>query len=373
VPACRPDTNAGCSYYVPVATKIDYSALLFPVNRDEVASFRAQAKSTSPVWSSMATGQLVTVIFSIVVASIALLVFGFVAFGMLVTALGSSGNPAALVGPILVVLAIAASAVLGALYLNRTFGASSWEKWMRATRFAEANNLVYSPRDADPNYPGMIFHHGSNRTVSDHYRSKTGRFLDIGTMRFVTGSGKSRTTHTWGFMALSLDRALPNMVLDARSNNKLFGYSNLPQLFSKDQILHLEGDFDQHFTLYCPVQYERDALYVFTPDLMALLIDEAAPFDVEIVDTWMFVYSSAPVDPVKPAVLDRYFRIVETVGAKTLHQTQRYADERIGDPAVNMVAPQGQRLRSRIPVLAIVIIGLWAATWIVPQLLSFFR
>jgi hypothetical protein len=356
-----------------VVTKIDYSALLFPVSRDEVTTFRAQAKSTSAVWSTMATGQLVTVIFSIVVAAIALVIFGFIAFGMLISALGSTSNLSAFVGPILLVLAIAASTVLGGLYLNRTFGTSSWEKWMRATRFASANNLVYSPRDTDPNYPGMIFHRGSNRVVSDHYRSKSGRFLDIGTMRFVTGSGKSRTTHTWGFMALSLDRALPNMVLDARSNNKLFGYSNLPQLFSKDQILHLEGDFDKHFTLYCPRQYERDALYVFTPDLMALLIDEAAPFDVEIVDKWMFVYSTAPVDPVKPAVLDRFFRIVDTVGTKTLHQTQRYADDRIGDPAVNMVAPQGQRLRGRVSILAIVIVVLWVASWVVPQILSIFR
>lgn len=43
-------------------------------------------------------------------------------------------------------------------------------------------------------------------------------------------------------------------------------------------MLSLEGDFDRYFTLYCPGDYERDALYVFTPDLLALLIDESRHF-----------------------------------------------------------------------------------------------
>ena len=48
------------------------------------------------------------------------------------------------------------------------------------------------------------------------------------------------------------------MVLDARSNNGLFGGTNLPSQFSKDQILTLEGNFSEYFTLYCRREYERD-------------------------------------------------------------------------------------------------------------------
>src|SRR5690606_7535742 len=111
----------------------------------------------------------------------------------------------------------------------------------------------------------------------------------FGNLRYVTGSGKSRSVHQWGFLAVGLDRRLPHMVLDSRANNRMLGLSNLPAGFRRDQILSLEGDFDRYFTLYCPKEYERDALYVFTPDLMALLIDEAAPYDVEVVDHWMLV------------------------------------------------------------------------------------
>src|SRR5690606_15087483 len=132
-------------------------------------------------------------------------------------------------------------------------------------------------------YPGSIFDIGNGRHSFGNYRRPFAPELDIGSYRYTTGSGKNKSTHTWGYAAIKLPRKLPNMLLDARNNNSLFG-TNLPVSYRRDQVLSLEGDFDKYFTLYCPRQYERDALYVFTPDLMALLIDESAAFDVEIVD-----------------------------------------------------------------------------------------
>ena len=226
--------------------------------------------------------------------------------------------------------------------------------------------------DFPPAYPGEIFHIGRNPVVTEHLET-SGRFLDIGNFSYVTGSGKSQTTHNWGFLALSLDRAMPNIVLDAKANNSLFG-SNLPIALDKKQILHLEGDFDQHFSLYCPAEYEQDALYIFTPDLMALLIDEASPFDVELVDQWMFVYSSRPFELTDPTVLQRLFTIADTVGAKAVNQTEHYADDRIGDPAANIVAPQGLRLKRGASVIGVVLVvafvGFWGWTFLQQLLLD---
>ena len=236
---------------------------------------------------------------------------------------------------------------------------------------ANANGLIFSPADANPAYPGAIFNNGDSRAAYEHFRSASGRFLDFGNYRYTTGSGKSRSTHTWGFMALQLDRSLPHMVLDSRSNNTLFGMSNLPATFSKDQVLSLEGDFNNYFTLYCPKEYERDALYVFTPDLMARCIDNAAPFDIEIVDKWMFVYSAMPFDMSQGAIYERLFGIVDTVGAKTLTQTDRYSDERVANFTANVVAPQGARLKRGVSGAAIVIGVLVLGFWIVPQVVGF--
>ncbi len=153
------------------------------------------------------------------------------------------------------------------------------------------------------------------------------------------------------------------MLLDSRANNGLFGSTNLPAAFARDQVLSLEGDFNEHFTLYCPKEYERDALYVFTPDLMALLIDEAAPYDVEIVDRWMFVYSARAFPLAEPSVYQRLLTIVTTVGAKTLTQTDRYVDERVGEFAANMVAPEGRRLRRGVSWVGIAIVVGFLALW----------
>lgn len=348
---------------------IDYSALTNPATKAEVAAFKAESKAAGITWGSSggverAAIGCVAVLFVFIGGSMAI---SFISVSA--NAVSTSGSPVGMGGIFVAVLFLALVVIGIVLGVRGAFGLGRWEKWMRLTRFANANRLVYSPSSPDPQYPGAIFGQGRSRRALDHLRSTTDRFLDMGNYQYVTGSGKNSTTHNWGFMALHLDRRLPHMVLDSTANNSWFG-TNLPSTFKKEQALALEGDFNKYFTLYCPKEYERDALYVFTPDLMALLIDEAAPFDVEIVDDWMFVYSSAKFDPTSPALYQRLFRIVDTVGAKTLSQTDRYVDERIGTFTANIVAPQGQRLKKGVPVAAIVITAVFVIIWALPQFMS---
>ncbi len=339
---------------MPVRT-LDYSALIDPVARADVAAWRARARASGWSWASrgpLSAGSLVGIGFF---ALIFIFVFGGV-FASLVADAFTNGKPVDLLFPSIIVIVIATVAVVT---VRSQLG--RFQRWFRLDHFAAANGMSFRPMDVAPDYPGEIFHIGHNQVVVEHLVA-SGRYLDIGNYRYVTGSGKSQTTHNWGFVALHLDRAMPNIVLDAKANNSFFG-TNLPVTFDKHQVLHLEGDFDQHFTLYCPAEYEQDALYIFTPDLMALLIDEASPFDVELIDQWMFVYASRPFELTEPDVLQRLFTIADTVGAKALNQTEHYADERIGDPAANIVAPQGARLKRGASVFGVVIIVVFVAFW----------
>jgi len=351
----------GSCDYGRVNRTIDFSALTNTVSPDQVRAFKATAKQRG--WGVVSTAQAVIGTF------ISIFVVGIGGtIGLIFVILGAltfSENPnpvsfGALALPAIFVLLFLS---VGTYFLVRFFGLRRWEGWHRLDTFATSNGLVFSPRDAAPAYPGAIFNHGHSRAALNHIRSAEGRFLDFGNYRYVVGSGDDSRTYNWGFLAFKLDRSLPHIVLDATSNNGLLGGTNLPAFFKKEQKLSLEGDFDKHFTLYCPKGYERDALYIFTPDLMALLIDEASPFDVEIVDDWMFVYSASTFTTAKPEVYRRLFRIIETVGAKTLSQTERYADERIGDRTINLVAPQGQRLKRGIPVGAVIVTSLVVVLW----------
>ena len=351
---------------------IDYGALTEPVTREEVAAFKAQSRADGVSWGRANPGQIVMVVALVFVFGFVVLTLAGGLVSAVISGLAGGVTPSSLVGIALPLVFVLGIVGFGVFALRRGLGNSSWETWLRLTRFAAANQMLFSAAQPSPNYPGAIFNLGDSRKAINHLISATDRFLDIGNYQYTTGSGKSRSTHTWGFMALNLDRKLPNMVLDSKANNGMFGTTNLPATFAKNQVLSLEGDFNEHFTLYCPKEYERDALYVFTPDLMALLIDEAAPFDVEIVDDWMFVYSSRPFPSLDPAVYARLFRIVDTVGAKALAQTDRYVDQRVGSFAANIVAPQGQRLKRGLSVATVVFVIVWAAFWLVPQVLDFF-
>ena len=125
-------------------------------------------------------------------------------------------------------------------------------------------------------------------------------------------------------------------MLDATSNNGLFG-SNLPATFDRDQKLSLEGDFDQYFSLYCPEGYEQDALYLFTPDIMARFIDHAAALDVEIVDDWLFLYGKREFSSLDPATWAWLFSVVAALLDK-FAQWARWRDEKLQTDAATAAA-----------------------------------
>jgi len=227
--------------------------------------------------------------------------------------------------------------------------------------FAQRNNLTYTRSVESPNYQGMFFTQGRDKRLTNVIGSPTSTPpFEIGNMQYTIGSGKNQHTFRMGYMRIKLERNLPQIVLDATSNNaKIFGasLSNLPDDFDKSQKMSLEGDFDSHFSLYAPKEYERDALYIFTPDLMALMIDNVKSYDAEIIDDQLFIYNSlVPFKLSDPALLERLFSIIRIVGSKAHSQTDYYADEKVGDRAANVVAVQGRRLKQRIPLVTIIIV-----------------
>ncbi len=222
-------------------------------------------------------------------------------------------------------------------------------------RFAQANNLVYEKDIHDPVLSGMIFDEGDSRSIIHRLSGKLdGTVFELANYQYATGSGKNRQTHDYGYAKIMLSRQLPHMVLDAKKNNG-FGITNLPDTFNRGQKLELEGNFNEHFTLYCPKEYERDALYVFTPDLMALLIDNANAFDIEIVDNQLYLYQSKQFELTSREQFEKLFHIFNTIGTKVERQTDYYADERINDRTMNVVAQPGRRLKKSLSIQAVIV------------------
>lgn len=380
-----------------VAT-FDARALTEPVDRSAVSEFirRKRAEGRVPGLFSSASS-----VITLVVIGFVLLMFGGTFITVFVSIIGSvvvSGDVSGWGAVLIVIVPLLVVGFIVAIVIT-TFVLGSRrqnERWYRLERFAQANRMTYLPLSGDPPLPGMIFGVGSSRQATDVVRGDQPRFVEFANYQYTTGSGKNRTTHKWGYVAVKLDVPLPNIVLDATGNNSFLG-SNLPASFDRDQRLSLEGDFDKHFSLYCPEGYERDALYLFTPDIMARFVDNAAALDVEIVDDWLLLYGKRDFSTLDPATWAWLFSVVGALLDK-LAQWARWRDDRLqtqSAPWVDAsaaasvspvastatpfaapagllrpppgVAPQGRRLTRRVSWVSIVAMVVVILFWIFSQ------
>ncbi|MER7797284.1 hypothetical protein [Microbacterium sp. NPDC096154] len=380
---------------VPRTFPFDARPLIDPADPRDVHRFHEELKRRFPTSSG-------SVVALVILAVIAVPMLGGIltVFATVLTAFAQNGMGVVTIPFVLLVVGMIALVVWA---LIRHFGGAAKERRFRLDGFARANHMHYLPRLDAPKLPGMIFDQGSSRLATDLVRGEQPRFVEFANYQYTTGSGKNQTTHRWGYVAIHLGTPLPHIVLDAVGNNGLFG-SNLPASFGRAQRLSLEGDFDRYFTLYCPEGYERDALYLFTPDIMARFMDNVAQLDVEIVDDWMFLYTGRHVSTLDPATWAWLFSAVAALMDK-LTQWARWRDERLateGAPAAQTgalsgqpvapgaealpfsapaqmvtppplvpavrrgVAAPGRRLKRRVPVVVVIVLVVIGATLVLP-------
>jgi hypothetical protein len=87
---------------------------------------------------------------------------------------------------------------------------------------------------------------------------------------------------------------LPHILLDA--HHHFFGDSAAVALNERfnvegEEIIKLEGDFNKYFDLYAPKGQEIVTLQIFSPDIMAQLIDHSKKFSLEFFGNYIYIYS----------------------------------------------------------------------------------
>ena len=146
--------------------------------------------------------------------------------------------------------------------------------------------------------------------------------IEFGNLR--RSRGRSRG---WHYLAVTLPAPLPHLVLDAVANNRF--RSDLPGGVDRARRLSLEGDFDRSFHVYVPAGYERDALVVLTPDVMAALADDAARFDLEFVDDRLVFFTSPAADFGAPAAWQAVDAILADAVPRITDRARGYRDDRV--------------------------------------------
>lgn len=315
------------------AESLVYDALSQPVTKADISAFRA-AELSPGTWRTKFM-PILAVLAATAIVCIAVLIW-FSGNGDLITSLMFSG-PFAIIGLLAYIVA-----------RHRT------KKLARLYKFASANGIKLIHDRYMPLHSGLIFDEGHSRLINEGFVFPDG--TEIANYTYVTGGGKNQQTHKWGFVRVKLARRLPHMVLDAHKNNLFGRISNLPDSFRKDQELKLEGDFNDYFTLYAPKRYKRDALYVFTPDVMAAVIDTGKSYDMEVVDDDLMLYSAYPVKLDSVDTLKALLKVIDTISHELRSQTDYYADERIADRDANVVAGSGRRLKPGVGLTGIIVI-----------------
>ena len=326
---------------LPSASAIDYSPLLVEPDAAAVAQYRESAQHLTRMTDGAATVKRLLVVGFWV--GVALVVF-FAGSGAYSFLLGITTGSTIDLNPGGNAVVFAGVVTGGVLFFRRFPVTSMWPAFLKLNWFARANDFDFWIDSELPHLPGSAFL-GATPGSSTYLRLRSRGTATVELANYLkkdfAADGTEQGTAAGGYIAIELNRRLPNLLLKGRGWQT---FSGLPRDYDESQTLSLEGDFDRYFTLYCPTGYERDALYIFTPDLMALLIDNAAPFDVEIVDNWLFVYSNLPIVRPDAAWMSRLFRIISLIGAKAMRSSQNYRDDRAIDTSTGSIGPSGRRL-----------------------------
>lgn len=217
----------------------------------------------------------------------------------------------------------------------------------RLKEFAKLNGFVYVSEGIEKRN-GILFGSGHSPSILHGIRlhdETTLDFLEIANYTFSIGYGKSESLHRYAYVRMKLPRRLPNMLLDSVKNNKLRSFANLPEYIAKGQTLTLEGNFNDYFRLYVPDNYQRDALYIFTPDLMLAFLEYSSDLDIEIIDDDLYLFKAGTFKLTNPAELERLFQLSERIHS-VLHKNARsYWDPHSDKRASNLIAQAGKKLR----------------------------
>ena len=142
------------------------------------------------------------------------------------------------------------------------------------------------------------------------------------------GNLLSRREHSleWHYLMTTLPAPLPHLLLESS------GAADLPREFARagiGQRLPLAGPFGRGFEVYAPRGYERDALFVFTPAVMATLLDHAAEYHLEITGNTLIFFTADLADFTAPEVWHRTGAVLREVAPALARRAERYRDQRV--------------------------------------------
>ena len=160
--------------------------------------------------------------------------------------------------------------------------ASFWKQ------FAEINGWRYHHSGDLNQEAGVMFQQGNNGTISHCIEGGVDkRLFRIFTYAFSIGSGKNKRAYHYTVFAFKFNGSFPHIYLNRRYN--LYGVN-------VGEKVPLPAEFEKKFFLSAPKKYEIEALEIFTPDVLARLLDSEFAHDVELVDQEVLIFTAGRIN-----------------------------------------------------------------------------
>jgi hypothetical protein len=154
-------------------------------------------------------------------------------------------------------------------------------------QFALTNGYEYRIKGLVEEIKAPYLQMGRNSYIEDIV---TGIYKDCPIKFFnfscTIGSGKSSRLISFTVCEIHYKTNLPRIILDSHQDFWTEGFNTYGE-----EVISLEGDFNKYFTLYIPKGYQIEALQIFTPDVMAKLIDKSKMFSLEFIEDHLYIYS----------------------------------------------------------------------------------
>ena len=151
-------------------------------------------------------------------------------------------------------------------------------------QFAAANGYAFAA--TGPFGTGRFFKLGHDRRASNIVTGMEKECpIQFYTYSYAIGYGKQRHEYSFTVFSIMFDTVMPEILL--LSKDHVLGEG---PVLEGTSVVKLEGDFDKHFSLHVPPGYEIEALEIFTPDVMAELIDKGCWYSLEISKRYLYLY-----------------------------------------------------------------------------------
>lgn len=324
--------------------EIDYSALEQRPGGEDIEKFKQKYKIVDKALKRRRTYQLLSAVVAVVGTTVLIVAVNLLKLPEYAVAFFT----------ICLFIAVLAPLLLGASLRVRV---RTYDWSTRLWLFARANDLKYSLNGSLLLHDGSIFSDTLRSMGADGMSGKlVGADMRIGCYAPEIVSGQHPEMNDCIIAQVKLPRKVPHIVLDSVKNTTSASSEDTLGLggLYENQVDSLEGGFDEYFTLYAPSGYGRDVRYIFTPDVMELLVNTAQQYDIELIDDTLHIcvqglYNSPTVGEGEASSL-KNLKDILTVAAvlsnKIYDRTDFYVDEHAETSSKHAVAAAGKRLKT---------------------------